>query len=83
LGWYPKQAVSDSLKIESLPIVREAEALEPVDQVVSKQDQVKIGLIGGPVSGGNLAQGIGFEKFPNDKFSRSSLVVEAPEIERF
>lgn len=44
---------------------------------------MKIGLIGGPVSGGNFAYGIGFEKFPNDKFSRSSLVVEAPEIERF
>ena len=57
--------------------------MEPVDQVVGKKNQVKIGLIGGPVSGGNFAQGVGFEKFPYDKFSRGSFVVETPEIERF
>ena len=43
---------------------------------------MKIGLIGGPISGRDFAQGIGFEEFPNDEFSRGSLVVETPEIQR-
>jgi hypothetical protein len=64
-----------------LPIGRETETFEPVDQVVSEKDQMKIGLIGSPISGGDFAQGIGFEEFSNDEFSRGSLIVKTPEIQ--
>ena len=43
---------------------------------------MEIGLIGSPISGRNFPQAVGFQKFLNNKFSRSSLVVESPEIER-
>jgi len=43
---------------------------------------MEIGLIGSPISGRDFPQGIGFQKLPNNKFSRGSLVVESPEIER-
>ncbi|MEM3112624.1 MAG: hypothetical protein QXY90_06255, partial [Candidatus Anstonellales archaeon] len=66
-----------------LPVGREAETFEPIDQVVGKQNQMEIGLIGSPISGGDLSQGIGFEKFPDDKLPCGSLVVESPEMEGF
>lgn len=66
-----------------LPVGREAETFEPIDQVVGKQNQMEIGLIGSPISGGDFSQGIGFEKFPDDKLPCGSLVVKAPEMEGF
>jgi hypothetical protein len=66
-----------------LPIVWEAKAFEPVDQVVSKQDKLKVGLIARPIPGGYFAKRISFEQFSDNEFSCRSLIVEAPEIERF
>jgi len=43
---------------------------------------MEIGLIGSQISGRDFPQGIGIQKLPNNKFSRGSLVVESPEIER-
>lgn len=65
-----------------MPIGRETETLEPIDQVVGKQDQMEICLIGSQLSGWDFAQGIGFEKFSNNKLPCCSLVVESPEIQR-
>jgi hypothetical protein len=42
---------------------------------------VEIGLIGSPIFCGDFPQGIGFEEFSNNKFSRGSLIVETPEIQ--
>jgi hypothetical protein len=43
---------------------------------------LEIGLIGSPIFGGDLAQGIRFEEFSNYQFSSGPLIVETPEIER-
>jgi len=66
-----------------LPIGRETKMLEPIDQVLSKEHQMQIGLIGSSISGRDYPKVIGFEKFLNDKLSCGYLVVESPEIERF
>ena len=64
-----------------MPIERQAETFEPVDQIVSEKNQVEIGLIGSPIFGGDFAQRIGFEEFSNNEFSRRSLIVETPKVQ--
>lgn len=44
---------------------------------------MEIGLVGTPIPGWDFPQSISFEKFSDDEFSRGSLVVESPEVQRF
>lgn len=44
---------------------------------------MEIGLVGSPIPGWDFPQSISFEKFSDDEFSRGSLVVESPEVQRF
>jgi hypothetical protein len=69
------------LKIEVLIIGKETKTFEPIDQVVSKENQMEIGLIGSLISKRDFPKAADFEKFLNNKFSFGSLVVETPEIE--
>jgi len=78
---HQEQPIANRLQVERLPIGRQAEALEPIDQVVGQKDQMEVGLVGGPISGGDLAQGVSFQELSNDQLPRGPLVVESPEVQ--
>lgn len=61
----------------------QTQPLEPVDQIVGEQQQMKIGNVGKEVTCGNFAQGVVSLEFPDDPLHACSVVVEAPEVERF
>jgi hypothetical protein len=53
-----------------------------MDDIVSKEQNLKEGYIGNPVVGRNLAQGIIVEKFPDILFDGGSLGVKPPDSPR-
>lgn len=60
----------------------EAEALEPIDEVVSQQEQMEVRLVGKEVTRGDAAQGIVALELFDQQLDASAIVVEAPEVER-
>ncbi len=74
--------MAQGLKRRVLKVRGQAEALEPVDEVVGEQEEMKVGLVGEGVPGGNPPQGIVALELADDEFHSSAIVVEAPEVER-
>ena len=59
-----------------------AQALEPIGQIVSQQHQVEVGFVGQEVMAGDTAECVISLELGNDQFDASTVVVEAPEVER-
>src|SRR5206468_8975828 len=59
----------------------QAEPLEPIDQIVSQQQQMKVSLVGQEVMRWNLAQVITAFEFANDPFHAGPAVVETPQVQ--
>ena len=55
LSWDQQDAVAQGLECSVLERWREAEPLEPVDQVVREQEQVKVRLVGEELTGRETA----------------------------
>jgi|SRR6516162_7001168 len=55
LSWHQQDTVAQGLERSVLERWREAEPLEPVDQVVREQEQVKVRLVGEEVTGRDTA----------------------------
>jgi hypothetical protein len=53
-----------------------------VNDVERQEEHLKEGNVGHPIVGGNLAQGIIVEKFPDILFDGSSLGIESPDSPR-
>lgn len=61
---------------------RDAQTLEPIEQVVHQQDDLKEGFVGCKIFGRDLSQGVRILEFSDDEFRCGVLIVEAPEIQR-
>ena len=59
----------------------DTQAFEPVQQVVSPQDNLEERLVGLEVVGRNLAQGIGILQFSDDQLRPRAVVVKPPKVE--
>ena len=71
-----------ALQRGTLKLERQAEPLEPVHQVVGQQEQMKVGLVGEEVAGGNTAQGVIPFELLDQQLDPGTVVVEAPQVER-
>src|SRR6266536_1232072 len=78
---HQEDLVAQSCQRGALKLRRQTKPLEPVDQIVSQQQQMKISLVGQEVMRRNLAQVITAFEFANDPFHAGSAVVEAPQIQ--
>ena len=81
LRGHQKDLVAQGRQRGALKLRRQTKPLEPVDQIVSQQQQMKISLVGQEVMRRNLAQVITALEFANDPFHARSAVVEAPQIQ--
>jgi len=61
---------------------RQAEALEPVDQIVREEQEMEVGLVGTKVTSRDAAQGVVPFELLDEEFDAGTVVVEAPEVER-
>src|SRR5260370_32476452 len=58
----------------------QAEAFEPIDQVVGEQEQVEIGFIGEEMPRGDTAECVIPFELANDQFDTGAIVVKATEV---
>jgi hypothetical protein len=73
-----EQVYTNRLQSGRRPRWRQAQALEPTDQVVSQKNQVKVRLVGREAFGGNLAQREALFEFPDVQFAPATLGVITP-----
>jgi len=60
----------------------QTQTFQPIDQILSEQEQVEVGLIGEEVTRGDVTNGVVPLELLNDQFDAGAIVVEAPEVER-
>jgi len=60
----------------------QAEAFEPVHEIVGKEQKMEVGFVGGELMSGNLGQRVVGLQFLDDEFHRRPTVVEAIDRER-
>src|SRR5712692_6555080 len=82
LGGHQEHLVPQGLKRRGLELWRQAQAFEPVDEVVGEQEEMEVKLVGEEVAGWDAAQGVVSLELPNEQFNACPIVVEAPEVER-
>lgn len=82
LAWNKKHLSSEALQSYFLKSLGQAETFEPVDQIVGKQKQVEISLVGGEVFGGDLRQRIIHFEFFNNQLHGRPRIVKLPDIQR-
>ena len=82
LGRHQQSLLAQSLESGVLKLLRQAEALEPIDQIVAEQQQVKVGFVGEEVMTGDTAECVISLELANDQFDTGAVVVAAPEVER-
>src|SRR6266403_1944192 len=78
---HQKDLLAQGCQGGALKLRRQTKPLEPIDQVVSEQQQMKISFVGQEVMRRNLAQVITALEFANDPFQARSAVVEAPQVQ--
>jgi len=71
---------AQSMQGRRVPFLRQAQAFEPVDQIVAQKNQMKMNLIGQETVGRNIAQGKAFLEFPDVQFAAGSGFVEMPYV---
>lgn len=81
LGRNQKQALPQALQRRALQVRRSTQPLEPVQQVVAKQNDLKETLVGGEVFRGNFSQRVGVLQFADDQLGASPLIVKAPQVQ--
>jgi hypothetical protein len=64
-----------------LKLWRQTEALEPIDQIVAEQQQVKVGFVGQEVMTGDTAECVIFLELANDQFDTGAVVVPHESIQ--
>lgn len=70
---------AQSLQGSRMPFPWQAESPEPIDQVVSQEDDLKVNFVGQKTVGRNLAQRETFFEFSDVQFCASPLSVEMPD----
>ena len=78
---HQEDLVAQGRERRALKLRGQAEPLEPVDQIVSQQQEMKVSFVGQEMMRWNLAQVITAFEFANDPFHARSAVVEAPQIQ--
>jgi len=73
---------ANGLQDGRIPRFRQTNLLEPIDQVVSQEDEMKMNLIGQEAVGGNTAQRESLFELSNVEFAASSWFVKVPDILR-
>jgi hypothetical protein len=76
--WQGKQISAQSMQGNRVPLLGQTQAFEPVDQIVSQQNQMKMNLIGQEAVGRDTSQGEAFFEFPDIQFASGSWLVEMP-----
>ena len=74
--------MAQGLQRGALKLRRQAEPLEPVDEVVGEQEQMEVRLVREEVASGDAAQGVVPFELLDEQLDAGAVVVEAPEIER-
>src|SRR6516164_1670321 len=82
LRWHEQDAFAQSLQGRFLHLRRQAQALEPVDEIVGQQEQMEVRLVGEEVSRRDGTKSVVAFELANDELDASSIVVEAPEVQR-
>jgi len=78
-----KQISAQSMQSSRVPLLWQTETFEPVDQIVSQQNQMKMNLIGQETVGRNIAQGEAFFEFSDIQFASGPGFVKMPYVFRF
>jgi len=73
-----KQVFVERLHSYRFPLLRQTEALEPIGQIVTQEDEVKMYLVCQEVAGWNIAQGEAFFEFSDVQFASGSGFVKMP-----
>lgn len=74
-----QKVAANRLKRTAVVRFGKTKAFEPVQEIVSEADQMKISDIGFPDSRRDFAQAVGLFEFPNYEFRFGPVVVEAPD----
>jgi hypothetical protein len=82
LSRHQQNLLAQGLESGVLELWRQTEALEPIDQIVGEQQQVKVGFVGQEVMTGDMAECVISLELANDQFDTGAVVVAAPEVER-
>src|SRR6516165_1720868 len=77
-----KELSAQSLQSGALKARGRAQPLEPSEQVVSQQDELKEYLCAAEILHRNFVERIGGLELSNDKFGPGAIVVETPDCER-
>src|SRR5438093_185944 len=78
---HQKDLVAQSPERGCLKFRWETQPLEPIHQIVSQQQQMKISFVGQEMMSWDLAQMITAFEFANDPFHARPAVVEAPHVQ--
>ena len=81
-SWQIEQFSAQSMQSSRTPLLRQTQTFEPVDQIVSQQNQMKMNLIGQEAVGRNIAQGKAFFEFSDIQFASGPGFVEMPYVFR-
>lgn len=82
LSRHQEDAVAQGLERGVLQRGRQTEPLEPVDEIIGEQQQVKVRLVGEEVACRDSAQRIVAFEAPDNQLDTGAIVAEAPEVER-
>lgn len=81
LGGREEDLVPQCLQCGALKFVGQTQPTEPVEQIVGKQEQMEIGLVGEEMPGGDVAHHVlPFELF-DEQLDARPIVVQAAEVE--
>ena len=82
LGGHQQNLLTQGLEGGVLELRRQAETLEPIDQIVGKQEQLEVSFVSGEMMAWNVPECVISLELANDQFDAGAVVVEAPEVER-
>ena len=77
-SWQIEQFSAQSMQGSRAPLSWQTQAFEPVDQIVSEQNQMEMNPIGQETVGRDIAQRKAFFEFPDIQFASGSGLVEMP-----
>src|SRR5947199_2916947 len=81
LSGYQQDALAQGLQRCGLELGGQTQPLEPVDEVVSEQQQVEVGFVGEKMPRWDSADAVVALQLANDQLDGRAVVVEAPEVQ--
>jgi len=81
LGRHEKDLGPQCLQRDVMELVWQAQSPKPIHQIVSEEQQVKVGLVGKEMAAGDFPQGVVALELPDAEFDPCPVVVEAPQVE--